>query len=187
MAETILQRVAKGEGAAVKACLATYGPLVWSLARRTLADREEAEDVVQEIFTEIWRTADRFDTERGSEATFIAMVARRRLIDRNRRRSRRPDTTSLADEHHAVSDAGAEAAVESSAEAVMAAKLLDRLAPDQKRVLELALGHGLSHSQVAAKTGLPLGTVKTHARRGLLRMRELLAAEGLGPERRSSA
>jgi RNA polymerase sigma-70 factor (ECF subfamily) len=186
MAEQILQRVAEGDGEAVKACIDTYGSLVWSLARRGMPDRDDAEDLVQEIFTEIWKTAGRFDPDRGTEATFVAMIARRRIIDRTRRRARTPDTASLADEHHDVLDAAAEIRVESGAESALAAKLLDRLSDDQKTVLTLAVAHGLSHRQVAAKTGLPLGSVKTHARRGLLRMREMLAAEGVALGRRSS-
>lgn len=184
MAEKILHRVAQGDGAAVQACIDTYGALVWSLARRMLPEREEAEDVVQEIFTEIWRTAARFDADQGTEATFVAMVARRRIIDKARHRSRTPDTAPLADEHQDVLDTGAMAKVESGAEAALAAKLLDRLSDDQRRVLTLTVGQGFSHQQVAAKIGMPLGSVKTNARRGLLRMRELLAAEGVALGRR---
>ena len=187
MAAMILHQVAKGDGAAVQACIDTYGALVWSLARRLLPEPHEAEDAVQEIFTEIWRTAHRFDESRASEATFVAMVARRRIIDRARRRSRAPDLAPLSPEHQDLHDTNAEMKVESGAETALATKLLARLGEDQRRVLTLIVGQGLSHRQVADKLGMPLGSVKTHARRGLLRMRELLAAEGLEPGRRSPA
>ena len=84
----VLHRVAAGDRAAVRECLARYGGLVWSLVRRSTSDAAEAEDAVQEIFVDVWQSASRFDPAVASEATFIAMIARRRLIDRARRRNR---------------------------------------------------------------------------------------------------
>ena len=86
MAETILQRIAAGDAAAVDDCLRQYGGLVWSLARRFSHDHAESEDAVQEVFLDVWKSAARFDEAMGSEATFITMIARRRLIDRRRKR-----------------------------------------------------------------------------------------------------
>ena len=88
MTSTILQSVADGNAAAVDECLGKYGGLVWSLARRLCPRHEDAEDAVQEIFVEIWRNAAKFDPEIASEATYVTMIARRRLIDRNRRARR---------------------------------------------------------------------------------------------------
>ena len=85
VAQTILQRIASGDSLAVQECLDTYGGLIWSLARRMLPDVNEAEDAVQEIFIEIWKTAERFDESKSSETTYVAMIARRRLIDRLRK------------------------------------------------------------------------------------------------------
>ena len=95
---TLLQRVADGDAAAVDECLSEYGGLVWSLARKMCPRHEDAEDAVQEIFIEVWRKADNYDPDVASEATYITMIARRRLIDRYRRRSRDLDTTSIAEE-----------------------------------------------------------------------------------------
>ena len=78
-----LQRVADGDGDAIKICIDAYGSIVWSLARRMTTNNEEAEDAVQEIFIDLWKSAERFDPQQGSEVTFVAMIARRRLIDRN--------------------------------------------------------------------------------------------------------
>ena len=89
MPSTILQSVADGNAAAVDECLGKYGGLVWSLARRLCPRHEDAEDAVQEIFVEIWRNAAKFDPEIASEATYVTMIARRRLIDRYRRRAAR--------------------------------------------------------------------------------------------------
>ena len=95
---TILQRVARADAAAVDECLNAYGGLVWSLARRLCRKHEDAEDAVQEIFVEIWRKAEKFDPDVASESTYITMIARRRLIDRFRRRSREPNTALINEE-----------------------------------------------------------------------------------------
>jgi RNA polymerase sigma-70 factor (ECF subfamily) len=173
---SILERIAAGDQAAVKECMDQFGGLVWSLARRFSPRREDAEDAVQEIFLSLWKSADRYDPALASEATFVAMLARRRLIDRNRARSVRPQGTDLeaAPEPAARDGAGQ---VEAAVDVRRAVKLLDTLRPEQKRVVELSVLSGLSHSEIADVTGLALGTVKTHARRGLQRLRAALAGE----------
>ncbi|HVF46923.1 MAG TPA: sigma-70 family RNA polymerase sigma factor, partial [Pyrinomonadaceae bacterium] len=97
MTQSILQRVADGDRTAVQDCLNTYGGLVWSIARRLLRNSDEAEDAVQEIFVDIWKNAARFDESRSSETTYIAMIARRRLIDKIRYATRRLSPESLDD------------------------------------------------------------------------------------------
>ena len=173
---SILQRVADGDAAAVDECLDKYGGLVWSLARRLCPRHEDAEDAVQEIFVEIWRNAAKFDPGIASEATYITVVARRRLIDRDRRRGRDLDTTSL-NEEVLVADAEQVNQTEISEEVARAREYMQQLRPEERQVLELSINHGLSQSQIAETTSLPLGTVKTHARRGLIRLRELLGVE----------
>jgi RNA polymerase sigma-70 factor (ECF subfamily) len=170
---TILQRVANGEAAAVDACLETYGGLVWSLARRFCPSHQDAEDAVQDTFVDIWRNAEKFDPGIASEATYITMIARRRLVDRYRRLGRSVDTTVLDQENV---DAGSdhERGVEVSEEAAHARALMQQLRPQEREVLELSVNQGMSQSQIAETMDLPLGTVKTHARRGLIRLRELL-------------
>ncbi len=78
-------------------CLKTYGGLVWALAKRMLPNQNDAEDAVQDIFIDVWKNAERFDEEQSSETTFIAMLARRRLIDRLRKSNRQPNFDSLED------------------------------------------------------------------------------------------
>jgi RNA polymerase sigma-70 factor (ECF subfamily) len=165
----LLARVAAGDAAAVRECIARYGGLVWSIARKFEA--ADAEDAVQEIFLELWRSAARFDPAVASEATFIAMIARRRLIDRQRTRRRRPTTEQLPELPQIV-DEGSRP--DATAEAAKAAAALDQLRPEQRQAVVLATCHGLSHSEIAAKTGMPLGTVKAHVRRGLLSIRAAL-------------
>ena len=176
---TLLQRVADGDAAAVDECLGQYGGLVWSLARRLCPKHEDAEDAVQEIFVEIWRNAGKFDPRIASEATYVTMIARRRLIDRYRRRSRDLDTALLKEELVA-SDAEHERWTEISDEASRAREKMQQLRPEERQVLELSINQGLSQSQIAEATNLPLGTVKTHARRGLIRLRELLGVDAAG-------
>ena len=97
MAEGVLKRIAAGERAAVDECLKKYGGLVWSLARRMLRNQDDAEDAVQEIFVDVWKNAGRFDEAQASETTFIAMIARRRIIDRIRTSTRRIAADPLDD------------------------------------------------------------------------------------------
>ncbi len=175
MTDSILQRIAEGRREAVDECLNRYSGLVWALARRLCQDPSEAEDAVQEIFIELWTKADRFDPSRASEPTFVAMIARRRLIDRRRQRNRRPESVPLADDpEHA--EANQVELLEQQDEARRALQALDRLRPEQREVLTLSIQQGLTYDQIAQRTGMPPGTVKTHARRGLIRLRELLDA-----------
>jgi RNA polymerase sigma factor (sigma-70 family) len=174
--ESILNRVGRGDVAAVSECMERFGGLVWSVARRYCTNAAEAEDAVQEIFIDLWRSAARFDATIASETTFVAMIARRRLIDRGRRKARRPESAMIPE---TVADSpqgpgGSPAMTEISEDARLATDALATLRPEQQRVLQLSIFHGASHEQIARSTGLPLGTVKTHARRGLIRMRELL-------------
>jgi RNA polymerase sigma factor (sigma-70 family) len=179
-------RVAAGDDSAMEECLARYGGLVWSIARRYSPTQADAEDAVQEVFIEIWRYAGRYDEAIASEPTFVAMIARRRLIDRHRQRQRQP-TTALLDEGamQAPSADGADwlAVCE---DARLARDKMRQLSEEQQRVLQLALEGDYSQSEIAQRLNLPLGTVKTHARRGLIRLRELMGA-GVGATTKGGA
>jgi RNA polymerase sigma factor (sigma-70 family) len=168
----LLPKVAAGEQPAVALCVERYGGLVWSIARKYLRDRAEAEDAVQEVFIAVWRAADRFDPAVASETTFIAMIARRRLIDRVRKIGRKPDESELG----AVNEPMVETTdrLEVADEARIAAAALDELGEPQRTVLKLSIYDGLSHGDIAEKMDLPLGSVKTYIRRGLQKIREML-------------
>lgn len=149
---------------------------MWSIARKMLRNSDEAEDAVQEVFVDIWKNAGRFDESQASETTFIAMIARRRIIDRIRYSTRRISADSLDDvllEPFTRSDK----AIQMSVEANEAAEAMRKLRPEQQQVLRLSIIQGMSHQEIADATGMPIGTVKTHARRGLMQVRENL---GLG-------
>jgi RNA polymerase sigma-70 factor, ECF subfamily len=172
----ILQRIAAGDRTAVEDCLKAYGGLVWSIARRMLRNMDEAEDAVQEIFVDIWKNAKRFDASRSSETTFVAMIARRRLIDKIRYAARRISADSL-DDVLLEPFTRADKQMQASVEAQQAAEAMRNLRPEQQQVLRLSIVQGMSHQEISEATGMPLGTVKTHARRGILQVREFL---GLG-------
>ncbi len=145
-----------------------------------LRNSDDAEDAVQEIFVDIWKNAARFDETQSSETTFIAMIARRRLIDRIRYSTRRISADSLDDvltEPFTRSDKE----MQISVEAKEAAEAIRELRPEQQQVLKLSIVQGMSHQEIADATGMPIGTVKTHARRGLMQVREIL---GIGNSQR---
>jgi RNA polymerase sigma-70 factor (ECF subfamily) len=177
MTDFVLVKVAQGNARAVRECIDQFGSLIWSIARRLTRTRADAEDAVQEIFTDIWRSAGRFDPAQGSEKVFVATIARRRLIDRLRRVGHRDLTDSIDDvESLTWSDPGTRAEV--CAEAQTAARAVMQLRPEQRQVLELGLLQGLSHSEISEALKMPLGTVKTMMRRGLIQVRHLMGVEG---------
>jgi RNA polymerase sigma-70 factor, ECF subfamily len=169
---SILHEASSGAPAAVRACVDRFSPLVWALARRYTPTVADAEDAVQEIFLDLWKSAARFDPAAATDMAFVAMIARRRLIDGARRRKRRPVTETLSIELHQSPSTGAPADV--CVEARRAASAIGGLRPEQRDVLMLATVHGLTHEEIAVERGMPLGTVKAHARRGLIRIREML-------------
>ncbi len=173
--EPLLPRVAHGEPGAVRECLERYGSLVWSLARRLSATPADAEDAVQEVFVDVWKNAARYEPEIASEPVFVAMIARRRLIDCARSRRRRPQTDPVSESRLEVPGGGDTLHAETCADASLAAEAVAQLRPEQRQVLLLAIGQGLSHEEIARAMGLPIGTVKTHARRALLQVRASLA------------
>lgn len=184
--QTILQRIASGDKLAVQDCLNNYGGLVWSLARRMLPDVNEAEDAVQEIFIEIWKNAERFDESQSSETTFVAMIARRRLIDRLRKTTRQPNIDSFEDILVEPSKDEGEA-MQMSIEAKQAAEAMRQLRPEQQKILQLSIVQGYSHQEISNALKMPLGTVKTHARRGLMEVREIIESKHLNIKKEVTA
>ncbi len=177
--EPILVRVGRGEPGAFQEAIDQFGALVWSLARRLSPTAADAEDAVQEIFVDLWQSASRYDPSVAAEATFVGLIARRRLIDRARKTGRRLQPVPMPEELPPGDESPVEA-IETRDEARRVERAMDDLRPAQQRVLRMAIFQGLTHEQIASETGLPLGTVKTHARRGLMKLRERLAASTSG-------
>ena len=171
----LLERVAAGDDTAVAEVLDTYGGLVWSIARRSFRERAEAEDAVQDAFIAVWQSASKYDPAVAAEATFIAMIARRRVIDRVRKASRRPDTQPIASFDEPAVEA--EKATEIAEESRRVLAVIDALDPPQPEVIRHSVMDGLTHAQIAERLSLPLGTVKTHIRRGLMKVRTAMGAE----------
>ena len=171
---SILERIAAGDSSAVNECVDRYGNLLWSLARRYLRNTSDAEDAVQDVFIEIWRSCARFDPGVASETTFISTIARRRFIDRLRQSGRTPAMDSLDDEEGAPVDPGVAATVEDDTEVAIVARVLADMDPEHRKILGMSLYEGYSHSEIAEQLDIPLGTVKTRVRRGLIHIREQL-------------
>lgn len=172
----LLHKVAEGDQQAVRELTKRYGGLVYALARRMCYSQGEIEDAVQEVFIAIWKSAGRFDASIAAEETFIGMVARRRLIDRRRRSIRRSVEQATEDFSYvpAAPDEGSQQTPDLSEDAQLAQRLLATLRPEQQKVLRLSIGQDLSHEQIAELLSMPLGTVKTHVRRGLIALREAM-------------
>jgi RNA polymerase sigma-70 factor, ECF subfamily len=175
----MLQRIASGDSAAVRECIEQYGALIWSIARRLSRTPSDAEDATQEIFLDIWRSASRFDASQGSAKMFIAMIARRRLIDRLRKTSAEPPMDSI-ETLNTVQWTDSSTSSETSMEAEQATRALAELRPEQRQVLELGLLHGMSQSEIATRLKMPLGSVKSFMRRGLIKVREQMNIETEG-------
>jgi RNA polymerase sigma-70 factor (ECF subfamily) len=179
MPRSILQRIADGDPAAVRACLDEYGDTVWAIAHRYLAPLgEDVDDAVQEIFVELWKCAGRFDPAKGSEPGFIATIAHRRLINRQRRAARHR-SVALTHVAEPATTATPQPSENLHEEARAAADAFNKLTEDEKQLLHLSIHHGLSHERIAKATDLPLGTVKTRIRRGLIRLRQMLGDSSL--------
>jgi RNA polymerase sigma-70 factor (ECF subfamily) len=177
---TLLERIANGDRAAVDLCIKQYSGLVWSLARRYIANEADAEEAVQDVFMELWSQAARFDAAKASEPTWISLIARRRLIDRLRREQRQPKSEPLADVEQLLTRDG-RAAIEASAETRRVMEVIDAMNPEQRQVIRMSAWLGMSHAAIAERTDLPLGTVKSHLRRGLTRIREQLGIDTATP------
>ena len=136
-----------------------------------LQDAAAAEDVLQDIFLQLWRKPDAFDSSRGSLGAWLAVIARHRAIDRLRQR--RPET----DLEEVVIAGGTDLRDETERSLVIekVRSVLAEMNPDQRKALELAYFEGLTHSEIAEKTGEPLGTIKTRIRSGLQTLRAKLA------------
>jgi len=147
-----------------------YSPLVYAVALRVLADTGMAEDVLQDVFMQLWRHPASFDARRGGLGPWLAVIARHRAIDVLRKR--RPQT-DLEDVAIAI-DADLEVATERSRVVEKVRANLHAMPDNQRQALEMAFFEGMTHTEIAAKTGEPLGTVKTRIRAALMALRRAL-------------
>ncbi len=174
----LLKAIAARNEAALAQLYDRYRAILFGLLMRILNNREEAEDVLQEVFLQVWRKATDFDENRGRPFTWLVTLARSRGIDRlrtlaSRERVAEAGAKEVSEE---VSDAATDAF--KSEQRGLITKALSQLPDEQKRPLMLAYFDGLTQSEIAARLGAPLGTVKTRMRTGLMNLRELLAGQG---------
>lgn len=154
-------------------CIAVYGGLIWSIALRYSADRSQAEDIVQEIFMDLWRSAHRFDSGIASEKTFVGLLARRRSIDYTRKQRRQPPAEPLMAAESLPDDAPVPSG-ERRVEHAEVLEVLNTLPEATRELFTLHFEDGLTHPEISERTGIPLGTVKTRLRRGLIELRDRL-------------
>lgn len=177
-----MKRVAGGDQPALRELYQRYAGRVQAIAQRCLGVRGDAEEVVQETFVEVWRRARDFDDARGSVGAWLTTIARTRAIDRLRSRTSayRASTASAAEAPEPSPSPGDFAMQRQTQERVRRA--LETLPAEQRLALELAYFEGLSHSEIAQRTGQPLGTVKTRVRLGMEKLqgflKDLVGAEG---------
>ena len=170
----LLQAIARGDEQALASLYDRYRLILFSLVLRILHSREEAEDVLQELFLQVWKRATDFDESRGRPFTWLVTLARSRAIDRLRSlNSRERAATESA---HAVPDSWADAVDDAikSEQGEIVRRALGELPEEQRRALLLAYFEGLTQTEIAARLGSPLGTVKTRMRAGMIKLRELL-------------
>ena len=172
-----IDRMARGDQDALADIYDRHGRLVYSLALRIVRDQADAEDVVQEVFSQAWRQAGRYDASRGTVLGWLLTLTRSRAIDRLRGRRARPEPTVDEGLLNAIPDAAApvdlQAVWASQASQIRAA--VDGLTVLQRVAIELAFYEGLTHAEIAERLELPLGTVKTRIRQGLLKLRDRLS------------
>ncbi|MFJ4682173.1 RNA polymerase sigma factor [Streptomyces sp. NPDC088789] len=156
-----------------------WGGLVHGLAHRALGDPREAEDVTQQVFTDAWRGRHGYTAERGTPAAWLIGITRRKVADALTARARRARLASAAGELASVREQVSTGGPEAALDRVVVGRALLRLTHAQRKVLLLAYYEDLTQSQIARITGWPLGTVKSHTRRGLDRLRVCLEDEGV--------
>ncbi|MBL8919340.1 MAG: sigma-70 family RNA polymerase sigma factor [Myxococcaceae bacterium] len=169
-------RLARGDREALSAIYATHAPVVLAVAQRLLRSRAEAEEVVQETFLEAWRRAAHYQPERANLAAWLVTIVKSRAIDRLRARGTVERTLDLERRASAEGSKAPDEVVDGARARTVVRAQVAKLPVEQRSLLELAWDEGLSQSEIAAKTGLPLGTVKTRTRAALLALHTGLRA-----------
>ena len=174
----LLARITKRERAAFEQLYTRYSNILYATAMKFLKEDADAQDVVQDVFIQIWDKAKLYDPAKGKPLTWALTMTRNRSIDRIRaiqRRTRLRDDfekETVADESAGIREALS--GVDASERTQILRDVVGRLSPEQRKVIDLAFFGGLTQSEIADRLGEPLGTVKARARRGLMKLKELL-------------
>lgn len=168
----LLQRIRRGDEGAMAELYDRFSAVVFSAALRVLSEASQAEDVLQEVFLQLWRNPSAFDANRGSLAAWLAVIARHRAIDHLRRR--RPETDF--EEVVLSVDPGLDNQAVRSEAISRIRGVMESMSDEQRSAVEMAFFEGLTHTEIAEKTGEPLGTIKTRIRSALIAIRKALAS-----------
>jgi RNA polymerase sigma-70 factor, ECF subfamily len=175
----LMQRIARGDAAALAALYDRHSALVQAMCLRIVRDQGEAEDLLIDVFWEIWQRGQRYDADRGAPMTYLLTVARSRSLDRLRSSDHRfsalnDQTSPSVNEDQRAGGDDPSAGLLIGENRARVRRALASLDAAQREAIEMSFYDGLSHSQIAAKLDKPLGTVKTHIRQGLIRLRDFL-------------
>ncbi len=181
----LIRRIAARDQNALSELYAAYGGMVYGLAYRILQNSTFAEEVTQDIFLTIWNQASRWDSARGTLAAWMLSIARNASIDRLRQEQRRPLRTAV-DLDEMLEFVGGGGTVDDPAwhDGRLLRTLMGRLPTEQAEAIQLAFFEGLSHTEIAERLKLPLGTVKTRVRLGMMKLKDLWMQAGGYPEQR---
>lgn len=175
--ETLLQRAGAGDARAFEQIYDRHSPRLFGFLCQMLGNEKEAEDVLQEGFLYVWDHAKAYDSTRSAPSTWLVMIFRNKAIDRLRALGRREKLLEKAAVEEAVLRTSSEVpgeTLEEREKRLWVQQALQALPTEQRRLIEFAFLKGLTHPAIAESLGLPLGTVKTHIRRGLLKLRDLM-------------
>jgi len=173
--EELLIRIARGDQRAFSLFYDKHAPVLFGLSNRILCDAKEAEDIVQEVFLQVWQSASKFNRALGSAATWVITLGRNRAIDRLRIRNRRVELLDLHQpELSGESASHNRVGFDLNERAEQVRRVLQTIPGDQRQAIELAFFKGLTQQEICEALAVPLGTVKARIRRGMFRMREAL-------------
>jgi RNA polymerase sigma factor (sigma-70 family) len=174
--DELAERLRAGDETALRVAYERHGSAVLYLAQRLLGNRADSEDVTQMTFVAAWTGRDSFDPQRGTMLGWLLGIARRKAIDRLRSAAREQRTTETVQAQPTAPEV--DETPERIVDRLVVADELGRLPDEQRRTLELAFFDDLTHPQIATVTGLPLGTVKSHIRRGMANLRRRWEVDG---------
>jgi RNA polymerase sigma-70 factor, ECF subfamily len=178
---SLLARIAKGDQIALSELYDRYARIMYSVAFRSLRSVEESEEIVLDVFAQVWRIAERYDSAKSRVDAWLFMLTRSRVLDRLRKNQRSNPSSALLTDFSEFQSLSSKV---EPIEELMICERRDRvlsalkiLPPEQRLVIELAYYQGLTHSQIASQTGMSLGTVKTRIRLGLSKLKSALDVE----------
>lgn len=173
----LIRRIASGDGEALTRLFDLHSPVALGLLVRILGDRAEAEEVLQEVFLQVWTQADRYDADRSSPRGWLLMLTRSRALDRLRRREarRRREEATAEEEPSLTVEPEGTGRLEAAERQSRVSSALGSLSPEQRHCIELAFYEGLTHTQIAERLKAPLGTVKSRILLGMSKLRQVLS------------